>query len=595
MKKFSLLSAMFAAMFFGGNVMAQDYETVLEDTFESYSNGDHIAQAAIAAGHDYWTTWDETPGSAADAVITNEDAASGSQSMKCTYGNDVVLKFGNKQTGIYNITFDMKVPTGKDGYFNLLREFAGSGSEWATEVYINSAENGTAIETDGTFYDFTFPLGEWVSIKINIDLAADWAQFFVNGNLAHEWQYSRNASGGQGSSRAIDAMDFYPPTSAAVSTFYVDNVKFEQYTGELYQDFNITPNDKIEVTMAPDDITSESLQVSNDGNSIGDWMGYIEYEPAAGTAGTADLYFYQTEIWSGIGSSGECLREMAIQIPASAYANVAMGMSIVSARFYIYPETPSVDYHYTFRVYGQGFGQPGELLAEKTLTETGTDMWLECTFDNPVQLLGEEMWVTVELLQVAGGYPLSCDNGPATGYADWCKTDGGTWSRICESNPSLDFNWMIDAHAAGQRIPGWATMSKQSGTLKGGETDDVDITFSSMGMTANEYYTTLHIFTTDEEHPQFDLPLTLGIPIGVEENADSFFSVYPNPSNGIISIEGEDLDYVTIYNAAGQFVKVVKLGNNVNSINFSEMGSGIYFLNVVNNNNESSVKRIVVE
>lgn len=65
--------------------------------------------------------------------------------MKCTYGNDVVLKFGNKQTGIYNITFDMKVPTGKDGYFNLLREFAGSGSEWATEVYINTAEYGTII------------------------------------------------------------------------------------------------------------------------------------------------------------------------------------------------------------------------------------------------------------------------------------------------------------------------------------------------------------------------------------------------------------------------------------------------------------------
>ena len=78
MKKFSLLSAMFAAMFFGGNVMAQDYETVLEDTFESYSNGDHIAQAAIAAGHDYWTTWDEAPGSATDPVITNEEAATGS-------------------------------------------------------------------------------------------------------------------------------------------------------------------------------------------------------------------------------------------------------------------------------------------------------------------------------------------------------------------------------------------------------------------------------------------------------------------------------------------------------------------------------------
>ena len=336
---------MFAAMFFGGNVMAQDYETVLEETFEDYAAGSNVAVASIAAGHDYWTTWDETPGSEADATVTDEDAASGLQSMKCVYDNDMVLKFGDKQTGIYNISFDMKVPTGKDGYFNILRKFAGPSSEWATEVYINSANNGITIETDGVFYDFTFPLGEWVSIKINIDIAADWAQFYVNDNLVHEWQYSRNAGGGQGSSRAIDAIDFFPPTSAAVSTFYIDNVKFEEFTGELYQDFNVD-HDSYEVTMGADDISSDVLTISNDGNSIGNWMGYIEYEPAAGTVGTADLYHY-TDTWSSMGSPAECLREMGIQLPASSYANVAMGMSIVSARFYI--SDPSADNHYTLK------------------------------------------------------------------------------------------------------------------------------------------------------------------------------------------------------------------------------------------------------
>ena len=117
MKKVSLLSMVFAAMLFCSNAFAQG----MVFDFEGQTEGAKIAQTL----GEPWTTWSNLPGSAEDGVFGMAD---GSMAAHFTYGNDQVLRLGGAEAGVYDLVFDAYVPQGKNGYFNVLHEFAGAGS-----------------------------------------------------------------------------------------------------------------------------------------------------------------------------------------------------------------------------------------------------------------------------------------------------------------------------------------------------------------------------------------------------------------------------------------------------------------------------------
>lgn len=60
----------------------------------------------------------------------------------------------------------------------------------------------------------------------------------------------------------------------------------------------------------------------------------------------------------------------------------------------------------------------------------------------------------------------------------------------------------------------------------------------------------------------------------------------------MVTVEGDNIDYVAVYNSVGQLVKVVKTQANV--VDMSAYENGVYFFNVVNNAGQSSVQRVVV-
>lgn len=66
----------------------------------------------------------------------------------------------------------------------------------------------------------------------------------------------------------------------------------------------------------------------------------------------------------------------------------------------------------------------------------------------------------------------------------------------------------------------------------------------------------------------------------VEENDAESFSLYPNPANDVIRIEGlEDASEVLIYNTYGVCVKAMSLGGD-GDINVSDLAAGLYLLRV---------------
>lgn len=88
--------------------------------------------------------------------------------------------------------------------------------------------------------------------------------------------------------------------------------------------------------------------------------------------------------------------------------------------------------------------------------------------------------------------------------------------------------------------------------------------------------------------------LVLSFPTAIKINADKIvFSIYPNPSTGIITLQQEKIYNeevsVTIFSVLGK--QVYYQENNNNIINISHLDNGVYYLQLTDKNN----KRIVYE
>ena len=80
---------------------------------------------------------------------------------------------------------------------------------------------------------------------------------------------------------------------------------------------------------------------------------------------------------------------------------------------------------------------------------------------------------------------------------------------------------------------------------------------------------------------------------GVGENNISA-KVYPNPTKGEITLEGEGLSHVRIVNAYGQMVYNAKVEGEQIRIALSNMAKGIYMMHIEANGGQA-VRKIVVE
>ena len=441
---------------------------------------------------------------------------------------------------------------------------------------------------------------EWMHFRLHVDTDSDVAEYYYtapNGEetLVHTWQWSLDTSG-EYYGRKMAAMDFFPPQNAANSMYYLDNFSYKKIGGESAPHLNITP-EEIAAQLEPNSMDMVPVVIENTGNSIGDWAGWLDFGQGPDGNQTAELMWHNGAIENGIGSSAEYLREMAIRLTPSMYAGAAMGMKIVSATYFTSNTYASADGHYTFRVYGQGLNdQPGEMLTEKTINSSVLGDWISVTFDEPVYLTGQDVWVTVELLQAADEYPMSMDGGFYGEYQDgnWLSTGGTSFSH-CYSAGSFEGAWLITANCRGTLVPGgWASIDKNAGAILGGHSETINMTFNSIGLANGEYHANLIINTNDVDLPHVEIPVSLIVDTeSVAETENAKASIYPNPSSGMVTLEGTDLNTLAIYNVAGPLVRIVKLNEGVNNIDMN-VEAGVYFFSIYDNNGDRFVQRVVI-
>ena len=79
---------------------------------------------------------------------------------------------------------------------------------------------------------------------------------------------------------------------------------------------------------------------------------------------------------------------------------------------------------------------------------------------------------------------------------------------------------------------------------------------------------------------------------GVDENGGGTnVTVYPNPANGVVRIEGVVADEVRVYNALGQMVKIVR---RTNEIDVADLADGVYLVRIRDKEGRIILEKVMV-
>ena len=200
---------------------------VVQENFDAYTSGDMVAETAGAP----WNTWSQAPGGVEDTPVSDEQAYSGTNSMKIegVAGGgpvDLILELGNRTTGSYGLSWMMYVPAGFGGYFNIQHnEVPGTGS-WMLDVTF-APDGSIEYLVDAVAAAGTYPQDEWFSVIMAIDMNAGTGSILINGTPQYSWQTAV-----PGPSQ-LGGIDFFAYAGGApnVPTYYIDDVLFVELPG----------------------------------------------------------------------------------------------------------------------------------------------------------------------------------------------------------------------------------------------------------------------------------------------------------------------------------------------------------------------------
>ena len=85
----------------------------------------------------------------------------------------------------------------------------------------------------------------------------------------------------------------------------------------------------------------------------------------------------------------------------------------------------------------------------------------------------------------------------------------------------------------------------------------------------------------------------IAVAVGIDEATSSSVSLYPNPNNGIFTIEGNGNYNVTIRNMLGQTIYTGMMNTSTMSFDLSNVNKGVYFVNISNDSFETTEKVII--
>jgi len=185
---------------------------LLEEDFESYTVGDYIGVASSV-----WTTWSGTTGTTEDSQISDEQANSGTQSMKI-FGTlaggpmDIYLPIGLESA--YEVSYNIYVPSGSSAYMNVQEELT-PGVTWAFDM-VFSGNGSIQLSIDQVDIAFgSYTQDEWTSVSLRMDPINDRAEVFIGGEYIANFAFDGIIGG-------VNFFGFGDGNSAGL--YYIDDV-----------------------------------------------------------------------------------------------------------------------------------------------------------------------------------------------------------------------------------------------------------------------------------------------------------------------------------------------------------------------------------
>ena len=162
---------------------------------------------------------------AAGALTSSAQALSAPNSADIVGDTDLVHQYSGYTSGQWVYTARQYIPAGFTGrsYFILLNTYAPFGTNnWSTQLCFDASAGLVKDDVPGDCSGTTgLPLvtGQWVEIRVEIDLTADTQAVYYNNQLLFQDTWTDHVSGG--GSLNIAAVDLF---ANSVSTVFYDNM-----------------------------------------------------------------------------------------------------------------------------------------------------------------------------------------------------------------------------------------------------------------------------------------------------------------------------------------------------------------------------------
>jgi hypothetical protein len=178
------------------------------DNFDTYTLGTIDGQGG-------WKGWGGDPAGA--GVVTDVMAYSTPNSQAIAGAADSVHEYTGYNTGFWSYKAMQYIPTDFTGetYFILLNSYddAATNLNWSVQVSFNGATN-TVLNNGITGGTLPMVKGQWVEIRVDIDLLNDAQSFYYGGNLLYSSTWTDENTGG--GALNIGAVDLYANTASVV-------------------------------------------------------------------------------------------------------------------------------------------------------------------------------------------------------------------------------------------------------------------------------------------------------------------------------------------------------------------------------------------
>ena len=606
-------------------------QQVVNEDFESYDAGSYMSTVAAPQ----WEMWGT---GVLGGLVSEEQAHGGTKSMKAYIDSnntetDVILNMNDLTTGRYRVEFYMYIPTGHTGYYNILQDFNGQNSKWGIQLTFN--DGTVTVDANQSQYSHSYTADSWTKIQHFVDLDNDWVDFYLNDELVISYQWSRGTNAG--GVNKLDAIDFYSHTANNQSgLYYIDDLVIEQVpapaaptnlTATVQNESDVVlnwePADNVQLVyysiLRDHEVVATTTETTYTDTHV--YPGSYEYNVQAycGAAigysntsnsaqavieGSVEREFVLAEVFS-YKSCGYCPYAAKALDNMEAAGNIdiiVLDQHITDT--YGYTESNNRFNYWAGKdnEFGQNYGFDGTpsivfdgYVGMSGATTNVSEMQEAYTiYYNHVKNINSIYNLTAELTQTEVGSKTFTLNVTAEKLSEYFGNDQIVV--IAALAEDINYNWGV----AGKINNLVRVMyPNANGTVA---TFDENNQFStSYTITVSDDYdiSKCKVVVWVENHTQGRVMQSKRFNVNDyyvtnvdEENVVT--SIYPNPSDGMFSISGENIESIEVYDITGKLVMQQDINASNATIDLTNKAKGIYTLKSYNGNNVT-VSKLIVE